>query len=407
MNRKLFLISGVLLTTVLFFAVLYSEPGILKQPETCAICHEEIYNEWRQSVHAISWEDPIMRGMLSDGRGESCMHCFAPLSTYENPDQKADGSQLSDLSQKGIQCSFCHGVDLSSRTRERFFVGESFTAALHMMRLPFTKMKTNREYISSVDFCGACHRGPANQLSATSHGKKGLKCHDCHMNNFPEKPVLNQASMTQTVDKDERTISHRFAGGKLHHSMYFEFEDLREAQLKILYSIMKVHIFEPEVIESNSRLTVTVALSNVGSPHNFPAGLPPGKEAWVELIVKDSEGNDISYIGEPQDYVRGLEDEKVLGNVIFNKETGKAEPRYWTVRGNSINLNSVVPSDSSIYQEFGISLPVKTNFPISITANLWYKTLMQELADIYMDGKLNSNSQSIIIASDKRKLEGI
>ena len=408
-KTKFYVFSEVLLLVIIMAAVIYSEPSFLKEPETCAICHEEIYNDWSESTHAWSWKSPVFQGQRTEGYlllpfdGESCMHCWSPVSPLETPDEPIDGSMVSSLAEQGVQCIFCHGSDISSGIKE----AEAFPIMMHMLRFPSAKLISNRDFLSSSEFCGNCHGTQYQVFLTTSFKEKGLDCQDCHMNEFPGEPVLNQSTFTQNVDNESKKVYHRFAGSKLYHSEYREYDQLREQQLKFLYSAMKINIVEPEKVMTGEPLELIVALSNVGSPHNFPEGRPPGKEAWVELIVRDKDENVFSHTGEPQYNLRDLEDKTVLRRIYIPYETGEAEGKYWQVlRGNVERINYFVPPDTTIHQVFTVPIPENAAFPISITANLRYKSLMQEYADHYMD-KPGYVVSAVIIASDKREFSGI
>ena len=414
MNQKLSILSGVLLITVLFFAVLYSEPGILKQPETCAICHDEIYNEWKESAHALAWDNPIMQDLRGTGyttlynSETSCMHCWSPAGPLEQSDSPANGSEVSSLAERGVQCITCHGSDISSGVNKwssGIKEAEPFRIAMHMMRFPSAKMKGNQEFLTSMDFCGVCHFHFAELFPKTSFSKKGLTCQDCHMNEIPGTAALNQTNIAESIEGKERKLSHRFIGGKLHHSEYYGLDEMRKEQLKFIYSAMRISILEIDEVTPGKPLEIRVALSNVGSPHKFPDGGPQGKEAWVELILKDKNDNLISHIGEPEHYLRDKDDEKVLRRIYVNSETGEVEKKYhWKILNkNPIRINNSVPPDSTIHQTFTMPVPVKTAYPISVTANLRFKGLMQEHADMFTD-KPDFETPALIIASDSRKL---
>jgi len=406
-TKKIYVLLGVFLLITLFLVSLYSQQIVIKDSETCAVCHMDTYNEWRQSAHAFTWQNPVMRGMFNEGyrvipnSQRSCMHCFAPLGIVEQPDQPSDGSQLNSLAKQGIQCSFCHGIDLSSGLEQ----AQAFEIPVSDITAHITSMIKNKEFLASADFCAVCHSRKAQEFRNTSYGETGTVCQDCHMRPFSENPVFNQTKVKQTINKEKGKVSHLFTGVKIHHSMYSGLYELREKQLLLLNSVMNIHILKPEYVVQWQPLKVTVALSNVGSPHGFPGGRPPGKEVWVELIVRDADKNVISHIGRPQRHLRDIKDDKVLRRIYISNETGKVAPRYWKVLGgNSVTINKFVPPDSTIYQEFTIYLPVKTEFPLSITANIRYKSLMQEYADMYID-RTDFDIPAIIIASHERKIE--
>ncbi len=100
---------------IIFSSMGLTLPGMLLRPpelsdyaspEVCSGCHAEIYLQWNDSMHSMSYEDPvyqqlfIMTNMETNSTfGESCTGCHVPIDylAYSEPHSKSEF------------CGKCHG----------------------------------------------------------------------------------------------------------------------------------------------------------------------------------------------------------------------------------------------------------------------------------------------------------
>jgi hypothetical protein len=61
----------------------------------CAECHAEIDAQWRGSLHATAWTDPIVQAEYARSPAPTCRGCHAPA----------------DVPERGIDCAACHVRD--------------------------------------------------------------------------------------------------------------------------------------------------------------------------------------------------------------------------------------------------------------------------------------------------------
>src|SRR5437762_12275346 len=90
----------------------------LLDPQACAGCHQEQFNDWAGSMHAYASNDPVFLAMNKRGQretngalGKFCVNCHAPMAVREG--KTTDGSNLEQLEPKykGVTCFFCHSID--------------------------------------------------------------------------------------------------------------------------------------------------------------------------------------------------------------------------------------------------------------------------------------------------------
>lgn len=67
----------------------------------CSPCHEAQVRDWRRSLHARSWNDPIFLAAYREEPMEFCRGCHAPLG---DPSREPDALARSE----GVSCVSCH-----------------------------------------------------------------------------------------------------------------------------------------------------------------------------------------------------------------------------------------------------------------------------------------------------------
>ncbi|TMB43835.1 MAG: hypothetical protein E6J58_00730 [Deltaproteobacteria bacterium] len=167
----------------------------LLDPQSCAGCHAEQFNDWAGSMHAYSSQDPVMRAMNARGQretngqlGKFCVNCHAPVAVREGA--TTDGLNLDQLPPhlKGITCYFCHSVEsvTGQRTSARRCVlaaarSEPGGIGHHVRRLPRYRQRArggHRAHLQRVEelrLRPADHRVDLRGVShaAEHHGQAG------------------------------------------------------------------------------------------------------------------------------------------------------------------------------------------------------------------------------------------
>ena len=165
------------------------------RPSDCEPCHADIVNEWRSSLHARSWRDPLFQLEYRVERHASCPACHAPLAP-------AGGEPTGSAAEDGISCAVCHvrdgqvlgrgdGPSARPGTRSRApadhpiatrpsMATSAFCAPCHQFRFPETP--------DTVGDPGAMAYAPELWLQDTYRewrrsraADAGKQCQDCHM----------------------------------------------------------------------------------------------------------------------------------------------------------------------------------------------------------------------------------
>lgn len=251
-------------------------PDGFTSARVCGRCHEDIYNSWKNSLHAFSLTDPIfdtafMQAVKAGGEDarEFCLRCHAPMTMVNG-----DYELLQGVSREGVSCDFCHSVTavhLDGRDKPyssapgRVKRGDIRSTGSPAHEVAFSKLHTTAE------FCGGCHNYTApggvaimstyDEWRQGPYSREGVTCQSCHM-------VLSPGKVVSDEIKRSRDEFHR-------HSLIHDSEQLRGALLLQITRIMR----------TGDSLEVEVTIENVGSGHMIPTGMPT-REVVLEVTAE-------------------------------------------------------------------------------------------------------------------------
>jgi len=199
----------------------------------CGECHMDIYNSWKQSLHAIALTDPIfdtayMQAVKEGGEAARriCLSCHAPMTMVNGDYELKEG-----VTREGVSCDFCHtvtAVHLDGRERP------------YSVELGLTKREEWRN-------------GP--------YAREGVPCQDCHM-------LVSSGNVVRQEVKS--------GGDQIHlHRLIHDTAQLRSA--------LNVVVTRAERTEDD--LLVEVEVENVGSGHMIPTGIP-SREVVLSVTVE-------------------------------------------------------------------------------------------------------------------------
>jgi hypothetical protein len=247
----------------------------------CGVCHAEIYEEWRGSMHAQAYVDPLFQAYWrKDGHIWICLNCHTPLENQQPslirdvPENRVERAVRvpnpdydPELQLEGITCASCH-------VREGVIEGPfEDSVAPHPTRY--------HPRFRSTDICFTCHQVPSGPLQfynggpcstfpefeAGSYYKEGKICQDCHM---PE--VERVMAIGGPVRKGRK---HLWRGG--HDPMM-----VRQAFTTRI-------VPDPPVFRPGETAEVTLTFTNSGAGHKLPTG-DPDRFFTVEFEVTDGKG---------------------------------------------------------------------------------------------------------------------
>ena len=256
----------------------------------CKICHEDIYSQWKGSMHANSTalKDPIhgafynavignpeQEGIKKKGKYPVCLQCHAPAAAKDGKTNLA----AMQVYNEGVNCVACHtissfkgtqkvegGLRLGTQAYEFSDTSLQGPGTNHTnpdWKHPVFQNSANPEVFKTSAVCMGCHdqRKNSNKVALCQTGDEiassegSSNCLNCHM------PIVN---------------------GKADHSL------LGGHSAKM---VSKGLVMTMATETNNKTLEVTIKMSNQ-LPHNFPTGAP-FRNVYVKLTGYDIQGQEV------------------------------------------------------------------------------------------------------------------
>ncbi|MBK6941108.1 MAG: hypothetical protein IPH13_13080 [Planctomycetes bacterium] len=216
---------------------------------SCQPCHQEVFDEWKDSQHAIAFVNPLVRREdMADGfRKKDCIPCHAPRPVFEAGLGKSARVLTRETARaEGVDCLSCHRA------------GDGVAAS--RPGLTGACNPVFRAELTSTDLCAPCHNqhNTIDEWEASAPTLRGANCNHCHM---PE--VDRPATATRPARKGRSHASH---GGK---------------DATVLASAATVD-FTVGAAQDGSPV-LDVVLTNSGCAHNFPTD---ARHRAVDLVVQ-------------------------------------------------------------------------------------------------------------------------
>lgn len=314
----------------------------------CGECHVEIYESWKNSLHAFSLIDPIfdtsyMQALKEAGEEARrvCLRCHAPMTMVNGDYELREG-----VTREGVSCDFCHtvtAVHLDGREKPyEVELGLVKRSVLKKAASPAHEVAYS-ELHGTSEFCGGCHnyvtpKGKAvmstyDEWRNGPYAREGVQCQACHM-------VLTAGKVVREEVKK--------SGAKIHlHNLIHDTDQLRSA--------LSVQIASTE--RTANRLQVDVTIENVGSGHMVPTGIP-SREIVLSVSV-DSGGRVVT---KKRRYRKVVADEK--GRLL------KQDFEALLYGARILNDNRIGPREKRI-ERFNFDVPTSRR-GAKVTAELSY-----------------------------------
>ncbi len=305
-------------------------------PETCGGCHDEIYSQWKGSMHNLALSDILYSEVADAGliglsvkkeieEAEHCQICHTPVGYITGYPLKTsdDKTKIAEIAKKGIQCDYCHSITGAYAVYNAKFKynpgnGEENPGT---KRGPFKDSKSDfhniefSEFHTKSEMCGTCHdvkhvnygtslETTYQEWENSPYRKQGIQCQDCHMYQKPGLPATGS-----TVRKKNPGIAASGGPGRDHiFTHYFIGGNMAIPSIeknKTLTKMAEDRLKNAVVIKVDHKTEndkIIVRILNNGAGHNVPTGLTNVRQVWLKVIVKDIKGKII--------YTTGVADKK-------------------------------------------------------------------------------------------------
>lgn len=294
-----------------------------------------------------------VQGVMAQQNGAEstryCGGCHDPISLFSG----AKNVFVEDLTglagyQEGVSCLACHAItetDVKGNAsyvvvqpdRYAYEFSDGRTA---MFLRDFLIRAYPRQHVASLsnrlfkspEFCGACHKQfideEINQVgwvqlqnqydnwrvsrwNTEGDATKTIECRECHMPLVADSqdPASGDALDYNRAADDGKHRSHRFLGANQFMPILLELpggvehRDLIEQWLRGEIEVpeiadkwqpgpaVPIELALPESVQAGEEVLVEVVLLNNKPGHDFPTGPIDIIQSWVEVVVKDDEGN--------------------------------------------------------------------------------------------------------------------
>jgi hypothetical protein len=268
-----------------------SMPPQALRASACGACHQEIYAEWKTTIHSQAWTDPYFRvDWKFDGAQQICKNCHIPLDRQQ--EHKVLGFRDADkwepiladnpdfdpeLQHEGVTCAACHFKDgkilgvignvQAPHPVERIANANEICLRCHVVQgarwdtfYRFPPCGTAAE----IEAGAGRWQGRSGELTVRNASELG--CVQCHM------PLVKRALVEGGPIRTARR--HLWRGGH-DPAMVKQGLDIRFAEI---------------AAGSAGQRAFALTLTNVGAAHYLPTGTPD-RYLSVRLRVLDRDGH--------------------------------------------------------------------------------------------------------------------
>ncbi|MFQ5490516.1 MAG: multiheme c-type cytochrome [Phycisphaerae bacterium] len=256
-------------------------PDAFNSAEVCGECHQSIHAVWQHSIHSQAFSSGVFQAAYKAAkesgapeRARLCLECHAPV-VRETGDYQAEDS----ITREGVTCDFCHSirsVNLDGAAPQvDVDVGRTKYGPLLHAQSPAHRIVDSKLHLRS-ELCAVCHEyrnehgvpilETYSEWKASPYAAEGKQCQDCHMPLVPGRVV----AMGLKTPAREGVNLHDISGS---HDQ----DRVRNAIKMEILSALRV---------GKNKVRVAVSVTNAGSGHSFPTGLPMHK-AVLEVNLTD------------------------------------------------------------------------------------------------------------------------
>jgi len=255
---------------------------------SCGSCHQEIYDEWKQSTHAVAFQDLQFQAEWKKDNIITCLNCHTPLQNQQefivkgliNGDYKTPLKQRNPHFDKALQlesitCATCH-------VRDGNVIGTMGTTNAPHKTLKDVKLLSEKLCVSChnvVDELNpvlVCTFETGDEWDNNWAKKEGKTCISCHMPET-ERPIFPGMA-------NRKSHFHSFPGSGIPKFFDMKAESLKsmeihEGEIKKTYSVGEI-------------IGYSLKVKNRFAGHSIPTG-DPERYFLVTFHLLDSQGNTI------------------------------------------------------------------------------------------------------------------
>jgi hypothetical protein len=392
---------------------------------TCAGCHPKQYEEWRGSMHFMSFQDPVYLGELNlaikaVGKeiSKQCEGCHTPAAFVKGETAELDFKNLSPLAKAGVSCDVCHSIKKFTHWETPSHEPENGSFILSPGRenadgsVTLTKYGPFPNYEGcgggfhecvespkhlTAELCAGCHHvfhydkhtpyeHTYGEWKKSLYALNGIQCQDCHM--------VDIDTFMRSADefiKPKRSEYHHYFNGA-NFLMYFlgklkaekegdeklaaNLQEKYEMAVERLQAAAEIEI-DPMYNDNGDLYKIRIRVHNRRAGHSLPTSLTAVREMWLEVVITDQNGKELIKSGFLD------ENGELDGNThVFNSEgmdmhqTFQIDP--WEVV--SFAKNDLIPPKGYRDIVYTILYPPGKGHELNVSAKLRFRQASQAIA---------------------------
>ncbi|MBU0728675.1 MAG: cytochrome c family protein [Proteobacteria bacterium] len=394
-------------------------------PRVCGECHPDQYEEWRGSMHALAFHDPVYQGELNKafqevghGISRQCEGCHSPAGVVTEEIKGPGISGLSEVALAGVSCDMCHSINGITHWQTPSHEPENGSFIMSPGYDSDTKegyTLTKYSPFDSEKFCGIghheCRKNPLflqAELCASCHqvyhyeshfpfestylewkhgpyAQKDIVCQDCHM--VETETFLRSADNFQKPWRNE--YKHYFNGAN--YLLYFLAGKAAEksGDQDLVANLAKKYEMAVARLQAAAGLEITpiyldktiteirVRVKNLRAGHNLPTSLTSIRQMWLELIITDQNGKTLLESGMLDDDGQLRENTRIFNSSGMDDNFHFAvDP--WMV--TSFSRNDTIKPRGYRDVNYGVRITDET-VELNVKASLRYRQADQKLAE--------------------------
>ena len=430
-------------------------------------CHQQIYEEWSVSAHRYAAMDlgfrAIQSSMGQQNGPEStryCAGCHDPISLFSGTKNLYRDELTNPIGlDEGVSCITCHAIrETDVKGNASYVIAQPPRYMFELRDGDAARQLRNfliraypRQHVRSLqhglfkspEFCAACHKQfidkEINQVgwvqlqnqydnwrksrwNDSSSAERTIECRECHMLLEPSRdPARGDDRDYNRSPHDGKHRSHRFLAANQFMPVALKLDgaaehaSLTERWLQGKIEVPEIaHKWRPGpavpidlVVPANARpgepVSLQVLISNNKVGHDFPTGPLDIIQSWVEVTVKDENGNVVFESGQRDDqhFIKP-------GSFIFKAEPvdqyGKLIDRHnlWEMVGVRYR-RSLFPGQSD-RAEFSFNCPSRVT-RLEVSTRLMYRKIDQFLLNFLFGENSGITSPVTIVSQDSASID--
>ncbi|MBU1232414.1 MAG: cytochrome c family protein [Proteobacteria bacterium] len=392
------------------------------EPTTCAECHPEKYEEWRGSMHAMAFQDPVYQGELNlaieavgHDIARQCEGCHTAVAVVTGEVKGAGLKDLSPMAMAGVSCDVCHSIKghthwqtPTHQPENGSFIlspGKEVNGEAVLTKYgPFPPQEDCgegfHECVESplhlqAELCASCHQvthyethtpleATYSEWKNSTYAVKGISCQDCHMVEL--ETFKRSADKLQRPTREE--YRHYFNGANFLVYHLTGLAAKKRGDEELAANVQQKYEMAVARLQAAAELDITpiyeqgklheikIRVNNKRAGHNLPTSLTNIRQMWLEVTAVDAAGKVVMSSGHLD------ADGKLPENTRLFNSDGMGDNMHFALNPweiVSFSRHDTIPPKG--FREVYYGINTSDNSPLTLTVKLRFRQATQKVAE--------------------------